>query len=171
VPGGRWGDVNVEVVGRGTVRLRPAWSADADAIRALAGLTPATGRLLDRELTTDTHCGIVAVGMDGEVVGYAAGLAQLDEAQLLDVVVSPERRGQGIGTQLVSALLAAVAARGAQAVTLEVADDNAPALRLYRRAGFVVEGRRPGYYPDGRDALLLWRRPRRQTRPTGDEES
>lgn len=150
-----------------TVRVRPARPADADAIRTLAGLTPATGRLLDGELARDEHCGLVAVGQDGEVVGYAAAVVPLDEAQVLDVAVTPERRGQGIGATLVAALLSAVAARGATAVTLEVADDNLPALRLYRRAGFVVEGRRPGYYPDGRDALLLWH----GSRPSRDEEA
>ncbi|TVP71611.1 MAG: hypothetical protein EA340_04365 [Nitriliruptor sp.] len=30
------------------------------------------------------------------------------------------------------------------------------ALALYRGGGFAVEGRHPGYYPDGEDALLLW---------------
>jgi ribosomal-protein-alanine N-acetyltransferase len=43
---------------------------------------------------------------------------------------------------------------------LEVAVDNAAALRLYRRAGFAEAGRRRGYYerPGGRvDALVLTR--------------
>jgi ribosomal-protein-alanine N-acetyltransferase len=32
-------------------------------------------------------------------------------------------------------------------VFLEVDEDNEPARRLYRRAGFREVGRRPGYYP------------------------
>jgi ribosomal-protein-alanine N-acetyltransferase len=35
-----------------------------------------------------------------------------------------------------------------RAVFLEVGDDNVPALRLYRRAGFREVGRREGYYRD-----------------------
>jgi [ribosomal protein S18]-alanine N-acetyltransferase len=38
---------------------------------------------------------------------------------------------------------------------LEVAVGNAPAQALYRQAGFVEAGRRPRYYADGGDALIL----------------
>ena len=48
---------------------------------------------------------------------------------------------------------------GLRAVFLEVDEDNAPARRLYARAGFREVGRRPGYYPSGgsRAALVLRR--------------
>jgi len=39
-----------------------------------------------------------------------------------------------------------IAARGARRLFLEVADDNSPAIRLYRRAAFVETGRRKAYY-------------------------
>jgi ribosomal-protein-alanine N-acetyltransferase len=43
-------------------------------------------------------------------------------------------------------------------VQLEVRASNQPARALYARAGFVVDGRRPRYYPDGEDAVLMsWR--------------
>ena len=45
------------------------------------------------------------------------------------------------------------------AMFLEVAEDNQPALALYRRAGFVANGRRQRYYRRGNggwvDALML----------------
>ena len=44
------------------------------------------------------------------------------------------------------------------AATLEVAADNDPALGLYQRFGFVDEGRRPGYYGNGIDAVIMWSR-------------
>jgi ribosomal-protein-alanine N-acetyltransferase len=35
---------------------------------------------------------------------------------------------------------------------------NDPAIRLYRRMGFLDQGVRPGYYSDnGEDALIMWR--------------
>jgi len=39
---------------------------------------------------------------------------------------------------------------GAEALFLEVADDNAPAIALYESAGFERVGRRRGYYAKGR---------------------
>ena len=41
---------------------------------------------------------------------------------------------------------------------LEVRAGNVAAQQLYGAAGFMQDGRRPRYYPDGEDALLL-RRP------------
>jgi len=53
-------------------------------------------------------------------------------------------------------------------VLLEVRASNAAAQALYTAAGFVADGRRPGYYPDGEDALL-WRLDLVGTRePSGD---
>ena len=38
---------------------------------------------------------------------------------------------------------------------LEVAADNDAAQALYASAGFVEIARRPGYYPGGRDAVVM----------------
>jgi ribosomal-protein-alanine N-acetyltransferase len=46
--------------------------------------------------------------------------------------------------------------RGAERATLEVADSNGAALALYGRLGFQRAGRRPAYYRNGEDALILW---------------
>ncbi len=148
--------MRAEVAGR--VRLRAATAQDAAEIRQLDGLSGPTRRVLDQDLAAGDRCCLVAVTSDGEVVGYAAAIVQLGEAQVIDVVVAPSHRRRRLGRQLVAGLLDAVEARGAEAATLEVADDNVAAQSLYRRLGFRVEGRRPRYYPDGRDALILWRR-------------
>lgn len=114
----------------------------------------------DAEVAGDVEvAGGGEVAGDGEVVGYAAALVQLGEAAVLDLVVAPSLRGQRIGSLLFDTLLAAAEERGADAVTLEVRPDNTVSQALYRRRGFVVEGRRPSYYADGSDALIMWRRP------------
>jgi ribosomal-protein-alanine N-acetyltransferase len=82
-----------------------------------------------------------------------------DEAEVLTLAVWPEARRAGVGLRLVEAGAVEAAARGAERLFLEVADDNAAALALYARCGFREAGRRRAYYarPDGsrRDALLL----------------
>lgn len=100
--------------------------------------------------------GVFAVeGPDGFILMRAIA----DEAEILTLAVRPEARGRGEGARLVAEGVAGARARGADQVFLEVAEDNAPALRLYSRSGFVETGRRPGYYsrPDGsRVAALLF---------------
>ena len=43
---------------------------------------------------------------------------------------------------------------GAVTATLEVASSNAVAQAFYSRSGFLITGRRRGYYANGDDALL-----------------
>lgn len=96
-----------------------------------------------------------------ETAGFLIGSALLGEAELLTLAVDPDHRRQGIGARLVAGFLDEARARGAERIFLEVAADNAPAIALYRRAGFTDAGRRRGYYhsPDGAavDALVLSR--------------
>jgi ribosomal protein S18 acetylase RimI-like enzyme len=57
------------------------------------------------------------------------------------VTVAEEHRRRGLATAVMAALQHWAAARGAQWVYLQVAEDNAPARALYRRAGFIEHHR------------------------------
>jgi [ribosomal protein S18]-alanine N-acetyltransferase len=140
-----------------TVEVATARTGDLAGIRGLAGLSPASRRLLHNDITAADRCCLVALD-DGEVVGYAAAVSVLDEATILDLAVARDRRRQGIARRLLGELAGRLAARGVVATTLEVRRDNDAAVALYRQLGFAIEGVRPRYYPDGEDALLLWRR-------------
>ena len=85
-------------------------------------------------------------GESGRVLGFAVSRAVLDEAELLTIAVDKSRQGQGTGWRLLDTHLDNLNRRGVRSVFLEVADDNSPALKLYRRAGFAEIGVRKGYY-------------------------
>jgi ribosomal-protein-alanine N-acetyltransferase len=76
-----------------------------------------------------------------------------DEAELLTLGVTEKR--QGIGRSLLATALARLRAGGVRRLYLEVAASNVAALGLYASAGFTEIGRRPRYYPNGDDALVL----------------
>jgi ribosomal-protein-alanine N-acetyltransferase len=78
-----------------------------------------------------------------------------DEAEVLTLAVAPHARRQGVAGALLAAAMAAARAQAARTMVLEVAIGNAAARALYERAGFVEAGRRPRYYADGGDALIL----------------
>jgi ribosomal protein S18 acetylase RimI-like enzyme len=59
--------------------------------------------------------------------------------RLVDLALLPALRGRGLGAALLAALQVRAAAHGAR-IGLAVLRTNAPALRLYRRAGFVIAG-------------------------------
>jgi ribosomal protein S18 acetylase RimI-like enzyme len=62
--------------------------------------------------------------------------------RLVGMMVDPAARGQGIGGALLAACVDLVRTRpGIEMLTLSVTSDNAAAIRLYQRAGFVRYGR------------------------------
>lgn len=96
-------------------------------------------------------------GFIAEAGGCVIARAVAGEAEILTIAVSPAARRHGLGRQLLDAALAEAARRGASAVFLEVAADNAAARALYAGARFAEAGRRRNYYGSGQDALLLRR--------------
>lgn len=78
-----------------------------------------------------------------------------DESEVLLLAVAPRRRRAGWGGALLAAAMGRLAAAGARRLSLEVAADNAAAIALYRKAGLVVAGHRPAYYPAASSAADL----------------
>ena len=144
-----------------TVRLRPMRLADLPAVLGLeeelfAPDTWTAAMYRDELARTDTRHYLVADD-DGTLVGYAGLIAYTDEAHVATIGVAGDRQGEGIGAQLLDALLAE-ADRRSPVVLLEVRADNQVAQGLYRRRGFAEIGRRRGYYqPSGADAVVMKR--------------
>jgi len=74
---------------------------------------------------------------DADGVCIASALAVFDGGLvgIFDVVTLPERRGQGVATQLMHYLMACAAHRGASQVYLQVEPQNTAARALYERLG------------------------------------
>lgn len=102
-----------------------------------------------------------SVGGGAGLVCFALSRFAFDEAELLLCATEPAWRARGIGEALVARVVEAARQQGGRRVFLEVREDNGGARRLYERLGFVLVGRRRGYYrgTDGmaRDALTMAR--------------
>lgn len=109
-----------------------------------------------REASNDFACYIVALD-DAEIIGFGGCWISFEEAQVTNIALTSARRGQGLGRVLMTRLMCAAAARGAERMTLEVRPSNTPALRLYEGLGFAAIGVRKRYYQDNdEDAILMW---------------
>lgn len=86
--------------------------------------------------------------------GFVVYRATCDEAEIITIGVHPDARRTGIGIALIGVMEADLKKQGVKHIFLEVAEDNAPARRLYEQCGFVEVGRRPKYY-DGVDAIMM----------------
>jgi len=154
--------------------LRPAGPSDIEALTAAlqeAANWDGQARVSREQLVTDPHhahylsgwprpgdFGTIAVDNEAAIgaawcrlfeasdpgYGYVA-----DDVPELSLGVHPNYRGRGVGTALLTAVIAQAAARGHRAISLSVEDANR-AKALYRRAGFMPV-RRDG----GSETMLL----------------
>lgn len=82
-----------------------------------------------------------------ELVAYAAVARLPFEAELQAILVDEARRGQGLARKLLNVVVDQARDWGSERLLLEVRAGNAPAIALYRAAGFTDDGVRRGYYP------------------------
>ena len=137
-----------------SIEIRPATSSDENALAAIdrstwSSLTspaPPPGRgwrfFDDRTRPED-----VLVALDeGEVTGYVRlqPVSPLESTshvlQVNGIAVDPAAQRRGAGRALLDASVVEARRRGARRLTLRVLGKNEAAQRLYRSAGFVVEG-------------------------------
>ena len=80
------------------------------------------------------------VAADGADAGWALVTTMPHEIQIVEIMISPELRGKGIGTAAIRLVLAIAAAAG-KPVRLNVNVTNHAAIGLYQRLGFRrIEG-------------------------------
>ena len=88
----------------------------------------------------------------GEVVGLLFVLESFGFGEI-GMMVAADRRGRGVGTALVAAAVEWARARGLHKLTLSVFPHNDAAIALYRKFGFVEEGRRIQHIRRANDEL------------------
>jgi ribosomal-protein-alanine N-acetyltransferase len=130
---------------------------EVSEIENLSFPTPWSLSSFRHEMTENPYATLIGARVvRGPLVAFGCVWAIDQELKINNLAVHPRWRGRGVGTRLLQGLLAFGSAQGCVEATLEVRPSNAPALRMYTRAGFRVIGRRRGYYSDTHeDALVM----------------
>jgi len=164
----------------GGASIRRAERSDAAAILAIEGAAFAraderfTLRQARRLIENPRAAALVIEDAAG-VFGWAVALTRRARGRngrvtltgrLYAIAVHPDRAGSGAGRRLATAALAALDGIGASRVYLEVREDNAPAIALYRSLGFAPVAALPHYYGAGRSGVRMRRES--QTAALGD---
>jgi ribosomal protein S18 acetylase RimI-like enzyme len=109
---------------------------------------PAAGRAALDTLLANAALGFITVAYDGAalaaycVITYGYDLEfRGRDAWVTEVWVAPDRRGSGLGKQLLAAALAAARADHVLAIHLQVRPENDRARRLYEGLGFTTSKR------------------------------
>ncbi len=143
------------------LQLRPMAAYDIEKVVCLeasifadSNHTPWSENLFKEDLAADGHIWWVAHDM-GEIVGYAGGVVIGDTCEILNVATDSSRRGEGIASRLLARLAYDAQMLNCKDITLEVEAGNDVAISLYRTLGFEQVGRRPSYYAQGIDAIIM----------------
>jgi ribosomal-protein-alanine N-acetyltransferase len=137
--------------------LRPMTGDDLDAVMAIeeaSYTTPWKVHHFRDEMAARFSLPFVA-DEEGRVVGYVCLMSLFEEAQILNVAVSPDQRGRGIARMMLEEAFRQAREKGAEIMALEVRASNHAALSLYTQLGFKRVGVRNGYYDGCEDAILM----------------
>lgn len=81
-----------------------------------------------------------------EIYGYIGMYQALDEGEITNVAVKPNKRNAGIGRNLVQEAVEQAKKQGISQIVLEVRVSNTSAIHLYEKCGFAKCGIRKGFY-------------------------
>lgn len=144
-----------------TVPMEPHHSAPAAEIHAAAFRRAWSAEEIDALLSQANVFGFVALAAGrSRVSGFVLVRFAADEAEVLTIAVVRKARNAGIGWRLMVAAIDRMRREGAEKMFLEVDEQNAAALALYRRLGFKTVAKRSAYYKHGdgtRSAALVMR--------------
>lgn len=140
------------------MNIRRAISSDAAALAAIEKTQPRAARWGEKGFAAEleqSYATIWCVEIAGEMAGFIAVRAVIDSAEILNVAVHSQYVRKGLGTALMTFVLKELTSQGVCSVSLEVAQDNQPALALYTKAGFVKCNVRRDFYAPGQNGWVL----------------
>ena len=140
------------------VVIRPMRSLDLPAVMGIehASYTSPWPESSFRGLLNRADSSLFVAELAGEVVGYAACWAVLEQGELGNIAVAPEHRRSGIARQLMDAVIEDMRRRGVRELYHAVRVTTTGAQRLYESYGFRDVGCRPDYYTSPvEDAIVM----------------
>jgi ribosomal-protein-alanine N-acetyltransferase len=101
----------------------------------------------------------LAAAEDTHVVGYTAAVVRRTKAapaaHIESIAVLPQHRQQGIGGQLLRAVMDEARQHRCDRAVLEVATPNEEGIAFFKKHGFYEVGKLPNYYGRGLDGILM----------------
>lgn len=118
--------------------------------------TPWSLDALTKELLDSKAIYIVAK-LGNKVVAFGGMWIVFDEADVTNIAVHPEYRGQSFGDIIVENLIKTAKEQNATSMTLEVRVSNVAAINLYKKHNFIIEGTRKNLYENPKEnGHIMW---------------
>lgn len=110
--------------------------------------------ILESELENENSYYIVAKEND-DIVGFGGLWKSIDDIHITNIVTKKNLRNKGIGNAILNELINQAKNFGYPIITLEVNENNIPAISLYKKFGFKEVGIRKRYYNNTDNAIIM----------------
>lgn len=99
----------------------------------------------------------IVIKLGNKVVGFGGMRILFDEADITNIAVHPEYRGHNFGDIIIENMIIRAKELGVTCMTLEVRVSNTPAINLYKKHNFSIEGTRKNFYENPcEDGHIMW---------------
>ncbi len=153
------------------MKLRPMALTDLDIIVEVEHKVfsdPWPRQSFEFEITKNRFSIPLVLEHQNEIIGYAIIWRIYEEFHIANIAIRPEHQGKKLGKWLLEKILNM--ADDARYAILEVREKNARAIKLYEKFGFNTIMKRPRYYQNGENALVMQKifQPDRDNTSSGD---
>ena len=114
-------------------------------------------KLFDLEFDNQ-HARIFGIFENEDLLGYLIAHVVIDEAHIVSLGVDSQRRRQGLGRNLLQAVVARLRLESIRDITLDVRVSNIAARELYKSEQFYEAGLRRQFYSDNNEDGITMRR-------------
>ena len=142
------------------ISIRKASLNDAETIYSIESecfSSPWSKQSISDLISSDTG-GVLCAVYENTIVGYIGYLIMYDSVHIVNVAVKKSFRRKKIASTLLRRIKEIFKDSGYEGITLEVSAFNIAAISLYKKHGFVAEGKGANYYSFGEDAYIMWLR-------------
>lgn len=108
-----------------------------------------------KEELGNTNSRYLVLLYDNEIVCFGGIKIILDESNLMNIVTRKDKRRNGFASFVLNELITISEEENCNDITLEVNENNLPAINLYKKFSFLEVGKRKNYYKNGDSAVLM----------------
>ena len=98
---------------------------------------------------------VIIAKNNAEILGFAGLWKAVDVMHIMDIVVAKKHRRKHIGKTMLEKLIELCIQNNIYELTLEVRQDNTPAINLYTNYNFKKIGERKNYYGANNHAIIM----------------
>lgn len=108
-----------------------------------------------KEELVNNNSSYLVLRYDNEIVCFGGIKIILDESNIMNIVTRKNKRNQGFAKFVLNELINISKEQNCTSITLEVNENNIPAIHLYELFDFKEVGNRKNYYKNGDTAILM----------------